>query len=41
MYITWSKVTTSDLPILGYILYMDDGIEGEFSVAYNGSVNPQ
>ena len=41
LYVTWSQVTTSDLPVLGYILYIDDGIGGDFNVAYNGSVNLQ
>ena len=32
-------MTTSDLPIKGYILYMDDGLEGDFSIIYDGRLN--
>lgn len=30
MLIGWGQVTTSDLPIVGYILYVDDGLNGDF-----------
>jgi hypothetical protein len=40
MYIFWDQVTTSTLPINGYILYMDDGLGGAYTIAYNGSLNP-
>lgn len=40
MYIYWSPVTTSDLPIKGYILYMDDGLGGSYSIIYDGRLNP-
>ena len=41
MYIYWTQVTTSDLPITGYILEMDDGLNEDFSVIYDGSLNSQ
>lgn len=41
MKLTWSEVTTADLPVEGYILQMDDGFGGEFTTIYDGSTNPQ
>jgi len=38
-YIFWESVTTSDLPISGYLLYMDDGLGGPYTVVYDGSLN--
>ncbi len=40
MYIYWIAVTTSDLPVKGYYLYMDDGLGGDYSIVYDGSLNP-
>ena len=40
MLIKWTQVTTSDLPVYGYILLMDDGLNGDFIKAYDGSSNP-
>ena len=40
MYIYWDSLTTSNLPINGYILYMDDGLGGDSSIVYDGSLNP-
>lgn len=40
MYLAWSAVTTSDLPIKGYYLWVDDGLEGDFNIVYDGSTNP-
>ena len=39
--VSWDAVTASDLPVLGYVLLMDDGLQGDFEVAYDGSINPQ
>jgi len=39
--LNWGQVTGSDLPILGYVLMMDDGLKGYFSIVYDGSDNPQ
>ena len=39
--VSWDAVTASDLPVLGYVLLMDDGLQGDFEVAYDGSTNPQ
>lgn len=39
--VKWDEVTTADLPILGYIVQMDDGLGGDFSTVYNGETNPQ
>jgi hypothetical protein len=41
MQITWTRVTTADLPVLGYVLMRDDGLGGEFIKVYDGSKNPQ
>ena len=41
MYIYWSQLSTTGLPITGYILSMDDGLGGAFTVVYDGSLNPQ
>jgi hypothetical protein len=41
MYIYWDAITASNLPINGYILYMDDGLGGDFSIIYDGRLNPQ
>jgi hypothetical protein len=40
MIISWGEVTASDLPVLGYVLEMDDGFGGLFSKVYDGSNNP-
>ena len=29
------------MPIRGYVLQIDDGLAGPFSIAYDGSFNPQ
>ena len=34
-------VTTSELSIRGYILYMDEGLGGPFQVVYDGRLNPK
>ena len=39
-FIYWDRIYTADLPMSGYILYVDDGLTGEFVMAYNGSLNP-
>lgn len=39
--VKWDIIETSDLPIRGYKLYMDDGLRGEMTVIYDGSYNPQ
>jgi len=41
MFISWGEVTTADLPILGYVLWIDDGLGGDYSILYDGSLNPQ
>lgn len=41
MLVQWSEVTSSNLEILGYKLYMDDGLNGDLQEVYDGSVNPQ
>jgi len=33
-------VTYSDLPVYGYILQMDDGLNGDFVITYDGSSSP-
>ena len=40
MLITWTRVTTADLPVLGYVLTRDDGLGGDFVTVYDGSLNP-
>jgi hypothetical protein len=40
MLISWGQVISSDLPIYGYNLLMDDGLNGDFNVIYDGSSNP-
>lgn len=40
MLIYWTRVTNSDLPIYGYILKMDDGLNGDYAIVYDGSSNP-
>ena len=40
MLLSWPSVTISDLPVLGYILEMDDGLGGDFVTVYDGSLNP-
>lgn len=39
--VKWDEITVSDLPILGYVLLIDDGLKGDFSKVYDGSFNPQ
>jgi len=38
--VKWLPPTASDLPVLGYILSMDDGINGEFKPIFNGNYRP-
>ena len=38
--VKWDVITVSDLPILGYVLMIDDGLKGDFSIVYDGSFNP-
>jgi len=38
--VKWDIITVSDLPIRGYVLLIDDGLSGQFKVAYDGSFNP-
>ena len=40
-FLTWLPITTSDLPIRGYLLQMDDGLGGAYQTIYDGSLNPQ
>ena len=41
LYIRWSDPLVAPAsPILGYLLYMDDGLGGQFSLVYDGSVFP-
>lgn len=39
--VKWDEIVVSDLPIRGYVLLIDDGLQGEFNIAYDGSFNPQ
>ena len=39
--VKWDIITVSDLPIRGYVLSIDDGLKGDFKIAYDGSFNPQ
>lgn len=39
--VKWDEIVSSDLPIRGYVLLIDDGLQGNFRVAYDGSFNPQ
>lgn len=36
----WTDPPLSNLPIEGYMLYIDDGLGGDFSLLYDGSQNP-
>lgn len=40
MLVQWNEVSSSTLTILGYKLYMDDGLSGVVEEVYDGSVNP-
>lgn len=40
-YIYWDIVTSADLPMSGYQLFMDDGLSGPFAIIYDGRLNPQ
>lgn len=35
-FIYWDMIYVSDLPMSGYILYVDDGLTGVFHIAYDG-----
>ena len=39
--VLWDVIAVSDLPIRGYVLLIDDGLQGDFEIAYDGSFNPQ
>lgn len=41
MKVIWTAPESSDLPILGYKLEMDDGLSGPFVTIYNGVENAQ
>ena len=34
--VNWPAITTSDLPVTGYALEMDDGFGGPFTEIYDG-----
>ena len=39
--LSWQAVTPPQYSLItGYVLYIDDGLGGAFSVAYDGSINP-
>ncbi len=38
--VVWQPPTLSDLPVLGYVLSMDDGINGEFRPIFVGTYRP-
>lgn len=38
--VKWDVIAASDLPIRGYVLLVDDGLLGEFTIAHDGSFNP-
>lgn len=38
MTVEWNRVYSTDgVPVIGYILFMDDGFNGEFTIIYDGS----
>ena len=39
--ISWTAPASSDLTILGYLVQMDDGLGGDYSIVYEGYTNPQ
>ena len=41
MKVKWTAPVSSDLPILGYGLEMDDGLSGPFFTIYSGVENAQ
>jgi hypothetical protein len=41
MNVMWDIIDDSDLAILGYVLMMDDGLQGDYFIVYDGSFNPQ
>lgn len=38
--IEWTRVIDSTAPVTGYRLYIDDGLNGEFKVVFDGSSLP-
>ena len=38
--LSWLKSADTDLPVIGYNLYMDDGYGGDFTLIYNGQNYP-
>jgi hypothetical protein len=39
-FIYWDRIYTSDVPMSGYMLYVDDGLTGVYNLVYDGSLNP-
>ena len=37
----WNKITTDTLPVTGYLLYADSGLNDDFRLAYDGSNQPE
>ena len=40
IYVTWDPLIANDLNVLGYLLYMDSGNDGDFKVVLNGKGMP-
>jgi hypothetical protein len=39
LYITWAESTATEIPVMGYLLYMAEGTAGDFKLVYNGTFN--
>lgn len=38
--VSWTSVADLSIPTSGYLLYMDSGNTGDFSLLYNGTYKP-
>ena len=39
LYIEWTESSESEVPVEGYMLYMSEGLAGNFELVYNGTQN--
>jgi len=40
LFIEWAESAATEIAVEGYLLYMSEGLHGDFRLAYNGSSNP-
>ncbi len=39
--VVWTKITGDTLPVMGYKLYADSGLDDDFKLVFDGSIQPE